>query len=220
MAPTAPSHLIVAASQLVSLRLEWGRLTSNRTPDMTEITDILGRANDLDIQLSAWANCMPSHWTPVPATSIPQTVREAGLFHRCDCYPNIRIASTWNLYRDTRISVLNVILNCLRVLGDNVKTQSTLLTIQSLATDICASVPFFLGSQTRPVQFDFSLVEYPEAEQQKVTAAHRETAPLLSGWYVMSYLSHICSPGLGLSDEQMGWIRGQMRRVLQIYGYG
>jgi hypothetical protein len=221
---TAPSQLTIAASQLVNLRLAWEGLTSRpQPPARSEIADILSKANDLDANLSTWTNRVPSNWTPVPASVIPNAVREAGLFqNRCDCYPDVWVASIWNLYRDTRISLQHIILNCLRMLqhddADD-KVQSTLTAIQSLATDICATIPFFLGSQTAPVQFNPNMVEYPETREVRTSACHRQTAPLLGGWYVMSYLDHICSPELGLCEEQLGWIRGQIRRVLQIYTF-
>lgn len=117
--------------------------------------------------------------------------------------------------------MLNIVLACLRILDTHhtEAIQSTLSAIQSLATDICATVPFFLGSQTTPVQLNPNLVEYPEADGRGVTSAHRHAAPLLGGWYILAYLGHICAPGLGLSEEQLGWIQGQMRRALRIYTF-
>lgn len=224
MGPTAPSQLTIAASQLVNLRLRSEKLTSRpQTPTNGEIADILSKANYLDAQLSTWTYCLPSPWNPISATTIPAAVHEAGLFQgRCDCYQDMWIASVWNFYRGTRISLQHIVLNCLRMLqqGDtSPETQSPLSTIRNLTTDICASVPFFLGSQTAPVQFNPNVVEYPEAQERRITPAHRQSAPLLGGWFVLAYLGHVCSPGLGLDEEQLGWIQGQMRRVLRIYSF-
>ncbi|RJE21846.1 hypothetical protein PHISCL_05830 [Aspergillus sclerotialis] len=238
MAPNAPSQLAVAASQLVNLRLEWEGLTSDNAqpPSQSSISDILSKANSFDANLSTWAGNAPAHWAPIPASSIPESVRTAcaGLYqNRCDCYPDLWVASVWNLYRDTRIAALNIILTCLRLLSTQNSTnpnfiandndnaiQSTLTTIHSLATDICGTVPFFIGSQTSPVLFNTNIVQYPEAEGRTVTSAHKQTAPLLGGWYVITYLAHISVPGLGLDEEMLRWIRGQMGRVLRIYGFG
>lgn len=236
MAPTAPSQLAVAASELVSLRLEWDALTKNNSqpPSQSSISDILSKANSFDASLSTWADNVPARWLPIPATNIPESVRTAcaGLYqNRCDCYPDLWVASVWNFYRGTRIAALNIIVTCLRLLSAQNSTnptfnandkaiQTTFTTIHSLATDICGTVPFFIGNQTSPVLFNTNIVQYPEAEERTVTWAHRQTAPLLGGWYVLTKLAHISVPGLGLDEEMLMWIRGQMGRALRLYGFG
>lgn len=104
----------------------------------------------------------------------------------------------------------------------NPNTASTAtLTIQSLATDICASVPFLLGSQMESVQMNPYKVEYPEAEGRRVTHAHQQTAPLVGGFFLLGYMGNLCTSGFGcLDDEQVGWVKGQMQRILQIYTFG
>ena len=88
-----------------------------------------------------------------------------------------------------------------------------------MATDICAAVPFFLGSQTMSVHLDPSKVEYPEAEERRVTSAHQQTAPLLGGWLIRSELEYLCSPDLCLPDEQQAWVKSQMHRIWRIYTF-
>ena len=232
MAPNAPSQLAIAASQLVNLRLEWDALNTGSLPSQSSISHILSKAQTLDTHLSTWTDKVPENWIPIPATHIPESVRAAGLFqNHCDCYTDVCVASVWNLYRDTRIAVLNIVLSCLRLLpNDNINTscertiedsvQTTLTAINTLAADICGTIPYFLGSQTSPVLFNPNMVEYPEAEGREITSAHRQTAPLLGGWYVLSYLGHLSVPGLGLNEEMLVWIKGQMGRVLRLYGFG
>ncbi|EAW09344.1 Zn(II)2Cys6 transcription factor domain-containing protein [Aspergillus clavatus NRRL 1] len=218
---TGPWKLTVAASEIVGLKVAWeGLASSPKAHDHDEIRKVLSLAIRVDSQLAAWPDSVPPRWTPVPASYIPQSVREAGIFQdRCDCYLDIWVASTWNLYRDSRIVVHNTILDCLRLLvGDEAdETQAALATIQSLATDICASIPFFLGNQTKAVVMDPLRVEFPGVDGKPASLSHRKGAPLLGGWFAMSYLYNLCSPRLGLHGDQLAWIKGQMQRVMRIY---
>jgi hypothetical protein len=221
---SASSQLTAAASELVKLRQVWDNFALLPGPhDADEINRIYSMAINLDTKLSAWKWALPPHWAPVQAINIPRSIREAGVFkNRCDCYTEMWIASTWNTYRELRIVVQKIILNCLRLppdLGTPERIQAAMSTIQAMATDICASVPFFLGSQTTSVQLDPYKVEYPEAEGRRVTMAHQQTAPLLGGWLILSFLENLCSPDLCLPDEQRAWVKEQMHRTWQIYTF-
>ncbi|KAE8359883.1 hypothetical protein BDV27DRAFT_47627 [Aspergillus caelatus] len=221
---SASSQLTAAATELVNLRQVWDKFTSQ--PELygaDEINHIYSMAMVLDSKLCAWTWALPQHWAPVPATMVPQSVREAGMFrNRCDCYTEMWIGSTWNTYRESRIVVQNIILNCLRLLpnlGTPNRVETVISTIREMATDICAAVPFFLGSQTMSVHLDPSKVEYPEAEERRVTSAHQQTAPLLGGWLIRSELEYLCSPDLCLPDEQQTWVKSQMHRIWRIYTF-
>ena len=64
-------------------------------------------------------------------------------------------------------------------------------------------------------------VEYPEAEGRRVTHAHQQTAPLVGGFFLLGYMGNLCTSGFGcLGGEQIGWVKGQMQRILQIYTFG
>ncbi|KAE8379191.1 hypothetical protein BDV26DRAFT_172936 [Aspergillus bertholletiae] len=220
----ASSQLTAAASELVNLRQVWVKFTSQ--PELygaDEIHNIYSTAMALDSKLCAWTWALPQHWAPVPATMVPQSVREAGMFkNRCDCYTEMWIGSTWNTYRESRIVVQNIILDCLRLLP-NLETpdrvEAVISTIREMATDICAAVPFFLGSQTMSVHLDPYKVEYPEAEERRVTLAHQQKAPLLGGWLILSTLEYLCSPDLCLAHEQQVWVKSQMHRIWRIYTF-
>jgi len=238
IAQTAPEQLQMASSGLVNLRLAWESLASRPPSQITEseILHLMSQAQELDSKLVNWVHTVPPNWLPSPATMIPQSVRAAGVFNdRCDCYSDLWVAATWNSYRDSRIVVQKIILSCLRMLTDtdtninasSPSNQATLAvkstaeaTIQSLAMDICACVPFLLGSQMESVQLNPYKVEYPEAEGRPLTQGHQQTAPLLGGWFLITFLGNLCTSGLCLSEEHLGWIRGQMQRILQIYNFG
>ncbi|PLB34886.1 DUF3433 domain-containing protein [Aspergillus candidus] len=225
---SASSELASASTELVGLRLVWQQLNANtEAPNPTQLTTLLDKATSLDTRIVSWTSGLPAHWMPVQSTTIPASILAAGVFsNRCDCYSDLWIASTWNFYRDSRIVIHNIILHCLRMLPPDSETLQRIefssSTIRTLATDICASVPFFLGSQMVSVPMNMvpsNDVEYPVAENRPVIAAHQQTAPLLGGWFVRSYLESLSSPDLGLDEELVGWMRGQMERILKIYTF-
>ncbi|KAK1144744.1 hypothetical protein N8T08_004755 [Aspergillus melleus] len=224
MAHTASGHLTMVTSEIVNLRQRWDLISSNPgNYQKDELKNLLSTAMALDNKISVWKHILPDRWHPMPATFIPQSVRDAGVFNnRCDCYIDIWIASTWNFYRDSRIVIQNIILNCLRLLPEQSsphEIQARVASIQKLATDICATVPYLLGDQMISVQMSPHKVEYPESEGRRVTSGHQQTAPLLGGWFVISYLTNLWSPELCLQAEQRAWIQKQMLRVLRIYTF-
>lgn len=217
------SQLTSASSALVNLRREYAAAVSQPgVYDPADITNILARASNLDVHLSVWEHTLPEYWKPMSASLIPQSVRDAGIYrNRCDCYPDLWIAGTWNFYRESRVVIQKVILSCLRLLPDRddalEQIQATLARIRGIATDICATVPFFLGSQMDSVKLGPAHIQYPEAEGRRVSQAHRQAAPLLGGWIVFFHLNNLCSPEFCLPEEQIAWIGEQKRRIFRIY---
>jgi hypothetical protein len=90
-------------------------------------------------------------------------------------------------------------------------------TAHRLADEICASVPFFLGSQLESVRMKTGLVEYPFAETRPASQTHRQIAPLMGAWYVLPCLRNLQAGGLGLPSEQINWLNRQIDRIRAIY---
>ncbi|KAJ5594378.1 uncharacterized protein N7459_000586 [Penicillium hispanicum] len=223
--PTTPPSprifLSSTASQLVQLRHDWEN-TRFHGNNETEVKAILKRAMDIDVGLVSWTYWVPAHWVPEAATIIPQSVRNAGIYrNRCDCYVDMWIASTWNSYRDCRMLVQSIIVSCLRMIPlddpDGGRLAAATAVIQKLADDVCATVPYFLGSQMESVRLKPGLVDYPYAETRPVTLTHKQSAPLMGAWHIIAYLRNLQGPELGLPPEQVDWVERQMDRVLTIY---
>lgn len=221
-APPSPrSFLSTAASEIVSLRKSWEKLKAGE-PSETEITSVLNKATQIDINLTSWTYWIPGNWNPVAASIIPQSVRDAGLYLRhCDCYSDLWIASTWNTYRDCRILVQNIMLNCLRLLPshdpDGIKSAVIQSTINKMADGICASVPYYLGSQLESVRLQQGQITYPFADTRPVTSTHKQSAPLMGPWQIMLFLRNLLNPDLHLPPEQTSWVEKQVNRVMVIY---
>ncbi|OJJ44257.1 hypothetical protein ASPZODRAFT_72043 [Penicilliopsis zonata CBS 506.65] len=218
---------IMTSSELASLSCELGELRTlwqkirSQTCERGEILKVLSMAVENDNKLAVWKSALPLHWAGKTASWIPQSVRNAGIFrNQCDCYPDIFVASIWNSYRDSRILVQTIMIECLGRLPpeesrDGICAASE--TINTLATDICATVPFFLGDQTTPMAFNGGRVEYPDSMEMRITDSHRQMAPLFGGWFVYSFLENLCSPEIGLSDEYVVFVQQQMQRLRCIF---
>ncbi|RDW86279.1 uncharacterized protein DSM5745_02921 [Aspergillus mulundensis] len=214
----ASSRLMMIAPPLVKLRERWVEFSSRAdTADMDEINSILSEARTLDAQFAAWTFSLPKHWYPVPASYFPQSVRDAGAYQgRCDCYTDVWIAETWNQYRTFRLSIHNIIYRCLCLLPNHEnEIEAATETARALAIDICASVPFYLGSQTGSMTITDSRVEYPSAE----AAPSQKGAQLVGGWVIRPGLDTLCSAE-NLPEDLVEWARGQVRRVQHIYTAG
>ncbi|KAJ5726262.1 uncharacterized protein N7483_007619 [Penicillium malachiteum] len=219
--PSPRIFLSSFAAEVVNLRQSWEKSQSENS-DETQVSIILDKATQIDAKLLSWSYCVPQDWNPIPASIIPESVRNAGIYHNlCDCYTDMWIASTWNTYRECRILVQSIMLRCLHLLPskdkDATRESAMQSTIQKLADDICASVPFFLGSQTESVRMKTDLVEYPFSETRPVTSTHKQAAPLMGAWQVISRLRNLQRSELGLPPEQITWLEEQVNRVFMIY---
>ncbi|KAL4951027.1 hypothetical protein BDW69DRAFT_196766 [Aspergillus filifer] len=204
----ASSRLMMISTALAKLRERWmDFITRVEMTDLEEVEGILTQARDIDQQFIAWTRSLPKHWDPAPAAYLPQSVREAGSFEgRCDCYSDLWVAETWNHYRTFRLTIQNIITHCLLLLpGREVEIEATATTIRQLATDICASVPFYLGSQTGSMQITDKRVEYPSADANPTPP---KTAPLVGGWFIRSSLESLCAVE-SLPEDILVWARGQ-----------
>ncbi|KAJ5639650.1 uncharacterized protein N7484_007512 [Penicillium longicatenatum] len=213
--------LSTAASEIVSLRKSWEKLKT-KVPTEAEITSVLNKATQIDIKLVSWTYRIPENWNFVAASIIPQSVRDAGLYlNHCDCYSDMWIASTWNTYRDCRILVQCIMLNCLRLLPphdlDGIKSAAIHSTISKMADEICGTVPYYLGSQLESVRLKQGHITYPFAETRPVTTTHKQSAPLMGPWHIMLFLRNLLVPGLDLPPEQTRWVEEQVNRVMVIY---
>lgn len=183
---------------------------------LLELDDLLQQAKTIDDRLASWTNVIPDDWFPVsiPAKEIPQSVRDAGIYaNSCDIYPDIMVAITWNDWRWTRMRILALLA---RYEDDpQIKT-----TIQSLADEVCASIPFCFGDRTYFMPMHASKSIYPSVEGQPLPKSHRQNAAAFGGWYMFTPLKETVQMAKYLRKGQAEWIRAQMKRLAKIYEVG
>ena len=89
---------------------------------------------------------------------------------------------------------------------------------QEMADDICASVPFSLGTKVQGGPGDRDGVEYPYVGTQRVSEQHRRAASALGGWHLLEPMrTCVRTRADSVRDGQVDWIKGQMQRIGKIY---
>lgn len=191
-----------------------------------QITQTLYVAVDVDGQLEEWARWVPESWIWHPASGIrlsPNTPRDLFTYGgKSDFYTDLNMANIWNSYRSKRLMILSIVLDCvfrLRSAPDDDLGQhakAALETTQELVDDICASVPFHLGTKTCGGPGDNPHVEYPYLGATKLSGEQRRAAAAFGGWYLLEPLKTSLN-AIGLRRGQKRWIMNQMVRIGQLY---
>ena len=195
-------------------------ISGNLSGDL--IDELLERAQALDADLASWPDILPLHWSPVRALAhtIPQEVIDAGIWQdSCDIYPDIIICSTWNDWRVARLRVLRLIAElCLASQVERGETRAqTIAIIRQLVDDICASVPFCLGSRTEAVPLYQTEVIYPGIKGHLISKGHAITARAYGGWYLFSPFKETMQLGPYISKAQREWLQAQLLRLAKLY---
>ena len=190
--------------------------TQCETDTMNHTSELLLRAELVDAKLATWPDMLPSNWNPIHVftDTIPWDVVDAGLYgESCHVYPDIIVCSTWNDWRHTRLKVLALIAR----LGNNDSNVRAAHSIQQLTDDICASVPFILGSRVRTSAMYAVDTSYPCIEGQTVSRAHQQKAAALGGWALFVPLKETLQVEMYLRKGQSAWVRGQLLRLATVY---
>jgi hypothetical protein len=119
---------------------------------------LLLRCLEINSALDEWERTIPTSWQPLRNTqpeSIHHSIRAVGLYNGlCDVYVSTAVSHTYNGWRTNKVLILRLIKHCLNQLAlspsyaDFISLEDIDEQIQAFVDDICASVPFFLGSRT------------------------------------------------------------------------
>lgn len=191
---------------------------------------VLEMARVVDSKMQEWAASVPESWLPSAVTELdcpPDIPRDVFVYgDRIDLYEDVNISNIWNSYRMHRIMVLSIVLSCLSrkakvthalAMDDAQWAMTALQSIQQLTDDLCASVPFNLGTRTRGGTCDRPEAEYPYRKgSAKFSMALRQAAASLGGWYMIDPLG-TAMRAPGLREGQGRWMRGQIMRIARLY---
>ncbi|KAL9105083.1 MAG: hypothetical protein Q9163_000001 [Psora crenata] len=208
----------------------------------TEVYELVEYAISIDLLVSTWPESLPEEWRWMPAThfdlphqasqdsSVPSSVFQ--YLDSKDIYLDLWVLSIWNQYRSARIKIQAIILCCINWLGPSYEAQWYWRTVyakmiaQGMADEICASVPFALGTKTTGGGSGGRSqgVEYPYiADKGKVSDEHRRAASALGGWHLLDPLRTCVRAGPDSKDPtvlrpgQSAWCAGQMERIGRMY---
>lgn len=223
-----------------------------------QFDDFLSYLLEINLRLNGWRNNLPPSWEsyriPDAESSLHHSIRAVGIYNGlCDVYASTATAHTLNGWRSTKVLVLRLIKHCLRHLdpespsnyvmpGDEIDCQ-----IQKLVDDICATVPFHLGSRTTlalPHQHHYyppvppfirATANYVDSSGRSVQMTdndHIRSAAAVGGWFVLTPLTAIMRYAQPLPSEQnaplrleplnmrpgqLEWVQGQVKRIHKIY---
>ena len=125
------------------------------------------------------------------------------------------ICATWNDWRTARLKVLAIVAS--HKMGPERTAVAT--TIQEIADDICASIPFSLGSRTTSAPLhETQNISYPTLPgTAETTKVHYRTAAAYGGWYLFPPMKQVMAVGAYLREGQMLWMALQLRRLAGVY---
>ena len=191
-----------------------------------EVNNILEYAISVDLLVAAWPQSLPLDWNATPADGFdyPLNIPKATFVYNDtkELYTDLWVESIWNQYRSARIKIQTIILQCIDYLGQAHEHQwywravyAKMIT-QEMTDDLCASVPFALGTKTHGGPGKRDGIEYPYVGTQKMSEEHRRAASALGGWHLLEPLKTAFNATC-LRDGQNDWIAGQIGRIGRIY---
>lgn len=173
-----------------------------------------------------WADTVPESWAYSAASRFdcpPEVPRETFIYRdRVDVYEDSTFVSVWNSYRSHRIMVLSIMIECISQLWSHSRDSplqegaAALQATQELVDDICASVPYQLGTKLEGGPLDQTSAEYPYTGATKSSAEQRRAMVSLGGWNLLEPLKSALAAA-NLRRGQREWIKGQLQRIGRIY---
>lgn len=173
---------------------------------------LLQQALALDERLHLWPDSVPPHWRY--SRTLDLTWHEACAYRgSVHVYYDVYVASVWNSYRRLRIPLLSSIiwLATARETEDcqNIVVEAT-KTINVLAEEICAAVPFHIGTWT--VDTPESAIHYPSLEHEDASLIHRQNAYAAGPFLIFPSLAKLKALDC-LKNDLAKWADIQYSRV-------
>ena len=210
-------NLLVAAKKTPSSSPEVD--SEEKEFNITHRSQILTKAAAMEATLCNWPEVVPLEWNPVrvPSKDVPSSILKTGNIYQdhCDLYYDITVCSIWNSWRLARLKVLAI---TARLSPPSSPAQhAAISTIQSLADDICASVPFCMGSKESPIPLHCLEIEYPTLDGGPAPEYHHRSAASFGGWLLFSPMKEVMNVGMWLRPGQLAWMGTQLQRLAMVY---
>jgi hypothetical protein len=183
---------------------------------------LLAAVLKIDQDLIDWECAIPSDWCHQPAADM-SAARLAAFQAYCttiDIYSSVGIANTYNSFRMLRILVQTL---AYEITCSYPQARASIVpsgpldyasTVQRLVDDICASVPYCMG--TRNVGMHSSEIHFSAAKGMVQSFADRETSVQVGAWLLRAPLK-TCATSELIDEQQRTWIVSQMDRIDDLY---
>ena len=184
----------------------------------TQASALAAAVLNIDQRLIDWESALPNTWRPRRAADLSTanltTFQAYG--KTMDIYNSVWIANTYNSFRMLRI-LLQVLAHDITCSYPHVRTivfpfgpLAHYCTAQRLIDEVCASVPFFMG--TRAPGVHPAAILFPAAEGSVPSLAYRQFALRAGAWFLRAPLK-MCATYQLIRMRQKIWIESQIERV-------
>ncbi|KAI1104373.1 hypothetical protein F4804DRAFT_192916 [Jackrogersella minutella] len=210
--------IMVRVAALRSKSLHMFLPKSARFSSQPPPTDIASEARDIDIALESWSSTIPDGWKFSTKSDSRTDATFDGLAH---IYASHGHAAIWNRYR-----AIHIIINSLRkralciasrcsseMISTEAEQEACQKRIDSLATDLCRGIPFFVDS--RPTANDLPYTK-ANAVEDNTTQVYYEILPKLAAllaWPLALTVSTEAVP-----EPQREWLKVKMKSVANSLG--
>lgn len=193
------------------------RLDSHSTRE--ELLDGLQRIQTVEQDLEQWTRCVPEHWNFTKHCDLSWTA-EYAFENRCDVYYDIQVASNWNFYRRARLILLERAIGLIDILSIldredlTAMRDASLKAIAQISEDVCASLPFHLGTRDPTSEH----ISFPVSSDREGDAVRNQTAGI-HGWFLIVLPVCRLMKTKHIPNAHGAWITAQHRRICSIVGH-
>ncbi|KAL9594180.1 MAG: hypothetical protein Q9219_007178 [cf. Caloplaca sp. 3 TL-2023] len=179
-------------------------------------SEIVADAKAVHATYQSWPSLVPKDWWPIELERglIPEGIINAGVHgDYCDLYSHTSVCETWLAWRTSRVRILSLI-------ADHDQAESRhniILQMQETADKILASVPFMLGSKSKPADMYNRDFLYPCLPGETVSTGHYQSAAAFGGLVLWIPLQTLLENMRHLRRDQIQFSLKQVRRLAILY---
>lgn len=181
--------------------------------NITNPSTVISMLLPIENELESWKNGLPESWSPTLHNLLQddgcQSIR-GDLDTQFEVYPDLWVASMWNNYRTVRILIHETIMSITLKYGtseDMAALQPSINVLQEMATQVCRSVAFHLGTYPTRKRANSGL------EGQK--SVHIAAIP---GGYILAWPLYLAGMLRTTPTEQKMWMASQLHRIAVTMG--
>jgi hypothetical protein len=232
------NKLTVITTKIPDLRQKGKRLLQDHPMSWSTayaISALMIELQNVDRELITWVLDLPQSWryTILPEGSQLNDSSSEQLYPgSVHDYPDLWVSAQWNVYRTYRILCQSLIFNCLERLIPPAELKSTkeyfraTASLQRLANEICASVPFHLGHQSSiyienkigaKFSEDFSRDDYDVPSFKPEWSDHSPDTKAVGGNFLIWHL-FVAGSIVTIPETQRAWIANRLRHIGESHG--
>ena len=187
------------------------------------LKEIALEAHCLDVALAAWSQSIPEAWkfSTLSSTEGFGQTTSGILRYGSHSYTTYGHAAIWNRYRGTHIVVNSIRMRFLSLLAQctfqeasvNLTIDTCQKNINSLATDLCRSVPFFFSSCNSPQDGRRSGTNKVDKD---TSCIDREVVPKVASFLVWPIAVAVCTDAVPTALKE--WLRCKLKTIASVVG--